>query len=217
MILNVSQVTLGLCLIGGLSWVRGSLLIIVQLLGGIIAAAIVSCLFPGPLTVGTKLSGGTSISQGLFIEMFLTTELVFTVFMLAAEKHRATFIAPIGIGLALFIGHLVGQYSSYFVLLAKRVLTYHWRPGVYYTGAGINPCRSFGPAVVTLTFPGYHWIYWLGPVLGSLLAAFLYKLMKALEYETANPGQDYESPPAHERMLPRDIEAVGTPKLDSKV
>ena len=85
---------------------------IVQILGGIIAAAIVSCLFPGPLTVGTKLSGGTSIPQGLFIEMFLTAELVFTVFMLAAEKHRATFVAPIGIGLALFIGHLVGQYPS---------------------------------------------------------------------------------------------------------
>lgn len=40
--------------------------------------------------------------------MFLTALLVFTILMLAAEKHRATFIAPIGIGLALFIGHLAG-------------------------------------------------------------------------------------------------------------
>ena len=59
--------------------------------------------------MGTKLSGGTSVSQGLFIEMFLTTELVFTIFMLAAEKHRGTFVAPIGIGLALFIAHLTGR------------------------------------------------------------------------------------------------------------
>jgi hypothetical protein len=40
--------------------------------------------------------------------MFLTALLIFTIFMLAAEKHRATFIAPIGIGLALFVAHLAG-------------------------------------------------------------------------------------------------------------
>jgi aquaporin related protein len=40
--------------------------------------------------------------------MFMTALLVFTIFMLAAEKHRATFIAPIGIGLALFVAHLAG-------------------------------------------------------------------------------------------------------------
>jgi len=58
--------------------------------------------------VATSLAEGTNLAQGLFIEMFLTALLVFTILMLAAEKHRATFIAPIGIGLALFIGHLAG-------------------------------------------------------------------------------------------------------------
>lgn len=98
-----------MCLVGALPWMRGCLLCFVQILGGIVAAAIVSCLFPGKLNVGTSLAGGTSITQGLFIEMFLTAELVFTIFMLAAEKHRGTFIAPIGIGLALFIAELTGQ------------------------------------------------------------------------------------------------------------
>jgi aquaporin related protein len=37
----------------------------------------------------------------LFIEMFLTAQLVFTIFMLAAEKHKGTFIAPVGEFLAL--------------------------------------------------------------------------------------------------------------------
>lgn len=60
------------------------------------------------LQVVTSLSTDTSLVRGLFIEMFLTALLVFTIFMLAAEKHRATFIAPIGIGLALFVGHLTG-------------------------------------------------------------------------------------------------------------
>ena len=35
-------------------------------------------------------------------------------------------------------------------------------------------------------------IYWIGPLLGSLLASGFYKLIKALEYETANPGQDFD-------------------------
>ena len=55
----------------------------------------------------------------------------------------------------------------------------------------LNPARSFGPCVVLHRFPGYHWIYWLGPFLGSLLAVLFYRLIKVLEYETANPGQDF--------------------------
>lgn len=41
------------------------------------------------------------------------------------------------------------------------------------------------------SFPGYHWIYWLGPLLGTLLAVGFYRFVKLLEYETANPGQDF--------------------------
>ncbi|KAF3010946.1 hypothetical protein E8E13_010295 [Curvularia kusanoi] len=164
-------VTFGMCLIGALPWIRGVLLFIVQILGGITAAALVTCMFPhqGKINVRTTLGGGTSITQGLFIEMFLTAQLVFTIFMLAAEKHKGTFIAPVGIGLALFIAELTG---------------------VYFTGGSLNPARSFGPAVVNHTFSGYHWIYWLGPILGAIVAAGFYKFIKILEYETANPGQD---------------------------
>ena len=64
--------------------------------------------------------------------------------------------------------------------------------GVYYSGAGINPARAFGPDVVNHSFPGYHWIYWIGPLLGSLLAAFFYYLLDAFDWRTANPGQDFD-------------------------
>ena len=121
------------------------------------------------MAVQTGLGGGTSITRGLFIEMFLTFELIFAIFMLAAEKNKATFIAPVGIGLALFIAELAG---------------------VYFTGGSVNPARSFGPAVIAGSFYGYHWIYWVGPALGSLLAVVHYKLIKFLEYEAINPGQD---------------------------
>lgn len=162
-------VTLGVVLLGAMPPLKGVLLAVAQLLGGIFAAGLVEILLPGNLSVNTGLGGGMSTVQGLFLEAFLTFELTLTIYMLAVEKHRATFMAPLGIGLALFIAHLTG---------------------IYFTGASLNPARSFGPAVITRDFPTYHWIYWLGPCLGSVAATGFYKLLLLLEYKTANPGQD---------------------------
>lgn len=131
---------------------RGALLIVVQILGSMVAAAIASALLPGPLDVAPTLGGGTSIVRGLFIEMFLTIFLVLCVFFLAAEKFKGTFVAPIGFGLALFVAMLAGT---------------------YYTGAGLNPARSFGLCVTQTSFPGYHWIYWVGSGLGAIVSAGL--------------------------------------------
>lgn len=61
---------------------------------------------------------------------------------------------------------------------------------MYYTGGALNPARAFGPSVVVLSFPHYHWIYWLGPYLGAALAAGFYLLNKMLKFEHVNPGQD---------------------------
>lgn len=113
---SLPQVTVGLALVGAIGWIKAVLLILAQILGAICAAGIVSCLFPGPLAVRTRLGHGTSIKRGLFIEMLLTAELIFTIFMLAAEKHRATFLAPIGIGLALFIAELAGTIISSYII-----------------------------------------------------------------------------------------------------
>lgn len=112
-------VTLGLSLVSALSWVRGAFLILSQILGGIAAAGVVLVLFPGPLNIRTSLGGGTTVIQGLFIEMFLTAQLVFTIFMLAAEKHKGTFIAPVGIGLSLFIAELTGIFFWKIVASSK--------------------------------------------------------------------------------------------------
>lgn len=54
------------------------------------------------------------------------------------QKHKATYIAPIGIGLALFIAELAG---------------------VNFTGGSLNPARALGPDVVSTSFTSYHWIY----------------------------------------------------------
>ncbi|KAI5778632.1 aquaporin-1 [Geopyxis carbonaria] len=168
-------VTYGFVLLGLMPATKAVLLVIAQLLGGIAASGVV-CGITGALDVQNVLSreypnagSTTSVAQGLFLEVFLTAELSLTIFMLAVEKHRATHLAPLVIGLSLFICHLVG---------------------VYFTGASLNPARSFGPAVVGAEFPGHHWIFWLGPLLGTTLAAGLYKLLLVVDYKTANPGQD---------------------------
>ncbi len=136
-----------------------------------------------------------SVARGVFLEMFLTSMLVITIFMLAAEKHKATFLAPIGIGLALFIAEMMG---------------------VFYTGGSLNPARSFGPCAVTSNFPDYHYIYWVGPLMGTLLAYGMYKIITSVEYQTVNPGQDFDDheaalfdPPEH----PESAEQVERPNV----
>ncbi|KAI4766408.1 aquaporin-like protein [Aureobasidium sp. EXF-3400] len=164
-------VTLAMVMVKSLDYVRGSLLFLAQISGSLLASVLVRALFPTPLNVRTTLSADTSKARGVFIEAILTAELVFTIFMLAKEKHRATYMAPVGIGLSLFIAELVG---------------------VFYTGGSLNPARSFGPCAVTGVWDQEHWIYWLGPALGALIAVVFYKFIKILEYEIANPGQDAE-------------------------
>lgn len=157
-------VTLAMVIVKAITPTRAGCLFLSQMLGSILASVIVRFLFPETFNVRTTLSGGTSIVQGVFIEAILTSELIFTIFMLAKEKHRATFIAPVGIGLALFIAEMVG---------------------VQFTGGSLNPARSFGPCVITLTFDPEHWIYWVGPIIGALIAILFYKFIKTLEYEVS--------------------------------
>ncbi|TVY37966.1 Aquaporin [Lachnellula subtilissima] len=183
-------VTFGMWLIGSITFARAILLGVVQCLGAIVAAALVEALFSGGLNVSTTLSATTSLAQGFFIELILTAQLVFAIFMLAAEKHAGTFIAPVGIGLALFIAELTGKLPLILYSPEDGMLTII---GVFWTGGSLNPARSLGPSVVVKSFPNYHWIYWIGPFAGALLAAALYKLVKSLEYENATPDPEAET------------------------
>ncbi|KAM3425748.1 hypothetical protein BST61_g7680 [Cercospora zeina] len=163
-------VTLGMALIRAITITRAIFLFVAQMVGAIVAAFVVQALFTGDLNVATTLSSTTTLAQGVIIEMLLTSVLVFTIFMLAAEKHVGNFIAPVGIGLALFSSELTG---------------------VFWTGGSLNPARSFAPSVATSAvgtagWDSEQWVYWVGPFAGSALAVLLYKLIKILEYETAN-------------------------------
>jgi aquaporin related protein len=140
--------------------------------------------------------------------MFLTAQLVLVVFMLAVEKHKSTFLAPVGIGLTLFVTQIVG---------------------VYYTGGSLNPARSFGPDVVLGSFPGYHWIYCsrlpsplradrvgVGPGLGAILSTGLYIMMKVLDYDKVNGTQDRDDTILVAHIMPRP-ESSGSGSASSAV
>ena len=93
-------------------------------------------MFPGKPAFTTTLTNGTSVAQGVFIEMFLTAELVFTVLMLAAEKSKATFIAPGRLSLSSFPSAVL--YTSTFA--------YEIAADAEYSNSGYRACFVRGGA-----------------------------------------------------------------------
>jgi hypothetical protein len=92
---------------------RSLFIFVAQVGGGIAAAAAVRAIIPGDdVLFAATLQSPATVTQGFLLEMFFTAELVFTILMLAGEKTKATFVAPVGIGLALFIAEMVGKFIS---------------------------------------------------------------------------------------------------------
>ncbi|KAF2625521.1 lens fiber major intrinsic protein [Macroventuria anomochaeta] len=149
-------VTTALFLTGKITWHRAIQTIISQMIAGMTAAGFVSGLLPGPLIIATTLDPSMSTTRGLFLETFVTAQLVLTILMLKGGSAK-----PMYIGFSLFIAEMCS---------------------VYFTGGSLNPARSFGPAVV-VGFTSYHWIYWVGPLLGAVLASGAYALIKWVRQE----------------------------------
>lgn len=145
---------MGLWIIGQIRWDRALYAIFAQLSASIASSFVVSALLPGPLPVTTGLDPSMTVTRGLFLEVFLTAQLVLTVLMLPGGGAK-----PLYVGMALFVAEIAG---------------------VFFTGGSLNPARSLGPAVV-VGFNSYDWIYWIGPALGSGLGAGSYALVKVVQ------------------------------------
>lgn len=101
-------VAIAMFVTGGIDILRLVLVITAQLVGSIAASGLVVGLLPGEgIQAQTSLGDGISVARAFFLEIFLTAQLVLVIFMLAVEKHHATAVAPIGIGLALFIAQML--------------------------------------------------------------------------------------------------------------
>lgn len=96
-----------MCLIGKVAWLKGFFLAIGQVLGAVVASALVKIIFPGTYVIQTKLGHGASSIQGLLIETLLTMQLMLAIYFMAVEKHEGNALAALVIGFALFVAEYV--------------------------------------------------------------------------------------------------------------
>jgi len=143
------------------SIIRGLLYIVAQIVGGILGAGILYGLSPMKFQGGlgvNKLGAEVTSAQGFGVELIASFLFVITFF--ASQDDKRTDLrgsAPLTIGLAAVVCHLFA---------------------LPYTRASLNPARSFGPAVITDSWE-YHWVFWVGPIVGGLLAGLLYEYIFA--------------------------------------
>ena len=79
-------------------------------------------------------------------------------------------IAPIPIGFVVVVDHLVG---------------------VPYTGASMNPARTFGPALVSGFWGRAPLVYWFGPCCGAVLASAIYRYVNNFIYTYSSQNVFY--------------------------
>jgi MIP family channel proteins len=149
-------VTIGFLVTRRIEPIMAVVYIIAQLLGAAVAAYALKALFPASIAEATRLGGQSvalevSTGQAILAEAIATFFLTFVVFGTAVDP-AAPKVGGFAIGLVVTAD-----------ILAIGPLT----------GASMNPARSFGPAVASGVLEG-QLIYWIGPIVGSIIAALLY-------------------------------------------
>lgn len=147
-------VTIGVWTAGKIDTARAFSYIFFQLLGGVVAAFTLSWVLgsrQGSLGA-TLLADGVSPMVGVVLEAILTFFLVNAV-LNAGISGKATIPGGLAIGFTL----------TFCILMGGPL-----------TGASLNPARSFGPAVASGNFANL-WVYFVGPILGGVVAGLLYK------------------------------------------
>lgn len=134
--------------------------IVTQLAAAALGAFALRVLLPGqlwgPSNIGSPVvTPGIESWQAIGIEALLTFLLVWVVFATAVDPAGAFGkIAGLAIGLTIAMDIMMGG---------------------PFTGAAMNPARSFGPAIISGELAGM-WVYFLGPIIGGTIAALLYDL-----------------------------------------
>jgi aquaporin Z len=139
--------------------------IIAQVIGAIVAAGLLYLIASG--REGFDIAGGLASNGfaehspgGYSLMACLITEIVMTFMFLivilgATDKRAPVGFAPIAIGLCLTLIHLIS---------------------IPVTNTSVNPARSTGPAIFVGDWAlSQLWLFWLAPILGAILAGFVYR------------------------------------------
>lgn len=145
--------------------------IIAQVAGGIAGAGILYLIASGQEGFslaggfasngfGEHSPGGYSMLSVMICEVVMT--LFFLIIILGATDERAPKgFAPIAIGLGLTLIHLIS---------------------IPVSNTSVNPARSTGPALfVGDRAVSQLWLFWVAPIVGAILAGFIYRYFRAAE------------------------------------
>src|SRR5918993_121233 len=150
-------VTLALAVTKRFSWQYVPVYVGAQLVGAVLGAIAVWITYGGAAREAASLAAtfptdGVGDLRALIVEVLVTFILVFVVISVATDERAPAGVAPLAVGFALACG----------VLIAGPI-----------TGGSLNPARTLGPMIVAGQFTAI-WVYIVGPVIGSVLAALLY-------------------------------------------
>ncbi|XP_066251333.1 aquaporin AQPAe.a [Euwallacea similis] len=153
-------VTLSFFVTGEINLIRTVLYILAQCIGAILGASILKALIPSDLVHGnlgfTQVDSSISPAYGVCLELLFTFVLLFVIHGVCdGRRNDVKGSAPLAIGLAVAAVHL---------------------SGIHFTGSSVNPARTLGPCVV-MNYWENHWVYWVGPVAGGVLAGLVYKFI----------------------------------------
>lgn len=162
-------VTIGVWVAGRISAGVAVAYVVAQLLGAAVAGIVLRLVFLPtlwvPVYLGTPVLGyGVGPNKGILIEAILTMALLLAVLLTAVDERAPRTIAGFGIGLTVAFDILVGGPL---------------------TGAAMNPARHFGPALASGFWENVH-VYWIGPIVGAVVAALLYRYLFAAPAKSAS-------------------------------
>jgi len=145
--------------------------IVAQVAGAVAAGGVLLVIASGAagfdVSKGFASNGyGIHSPGGYSLQAALVTEIVMTMFFLlvilgATDKRAPTGFAPIPIGFALTLIHLIS---------------------IPVTNTSVNPARSTGVAVYVGDWAvGQLWLFWVAPIAGALLGALAYRFISATD------------------------------------
>ncbi|HEY4129435.1 MAG TPA: aquaporin [Gemmatimonadaceae bacterium] len=138
--------------------------IIAQCVGAIAASYLLGWLLGAVGGFGATVPA-LPIAQSFVVEMGYTGILGFVIMAVATDERTPPGIAPFAIGITVFAGALVTGPL---------------------TGGSFNPARSLGPALAAGNWTA-HWLYWVAPILGMVLAMRLYEYLRPIHASDGAP------------------------------